>query len=254
MRKRSSTLTSFAIAKFLPLCRNCRAPSYWATRLRASRLWSLPMLPGHQLAAARRCQYLAVFVDHLSPTDRDDGPAGEFPARKDGEFGVRQLILIANRSLQVGIPDHHVGIGPHRDRSLARIEAKKLGRICRRQRHHLLERDAYRAHAFGVQQWQLDLKIVPRRSMVDDIERRIELVLTCIPHMIRIDHVDRPSGSGTPQVVRITLLSQRRVASENRAVGLVEPFLGQVQVQKSHFGEDWQTTRPRRLGYPHRSL
>jgi hypothetical protein len=133
-------------------------------------LWSLPMLPGRQLAAARRCQNLAAFVDHLSPTDRDDGPAGELPALKDGEFGVRQLVLIANRSLQVGIPDHHVGIGSHRDRSLARIEAKKLGRIRRRQRHHLLERDASRAHAFRVQQWQLDLKIVPRRSMVDDIE------------------------------------------------------------------------------------
>jgi hypothetical protein len=37
--------------------------------------------------------------------------------------------------------------------------------------------------------------------------------------MIRIDHVDRSSGNGTPQVVRISLLSQRRVASENRAVG-----------------------------------
>ena len=35
------------------------------------------MLPGCQLAAARRCQNLAAFVNHLSPTDRDDGPAGE---------------------------------------------------------------------------------------------------------------------------------------------------------------------------------
>jgi hypothetical protein len=54
--------------------------------------------------------------------------------------------------------------------------------------------------------------------------------------MIRIDHVAGPSGNGSPQVVQITLLAQRRVAGENRAVGLVEPFLGQVQIQKS-FGD-----------------
>src|SRR5467141_3499125 len=51
------------------------------------------------------------------------------PGRNGGGLGGRRLVLIANRSLQVGVPDRQVGVGPHRDRSLARIEAKKLGRI-----------------------------------------------------------------------------------------------------------------------------
>jgi hypothetical protein len=83
------------------------------------------MLPGRQLAAARRCQNLAAFVDHLSPTDRDDGPAGDLPARKDGEFGVRQPVLIANRSLQVGIYKGAARVD-RRDQGTA-VESKRHG-------------------------------------------------------------------------------------------------------------------------------
>jgi hypothetical protein len=47
----------------------------------------------------------------------------------------------------------------------------------------------------------LNLQIVSGRPMVDDIERRIELVLACIPDMIRIDDIDGPFGECAPEVV-----------------------------------------------------
>src|SRR5882762_6340215 len=196
------------------------------------------MLPGRQLAAPSRRENLATLVDNFSTADRYDRPARNLPPRKDRELAVPQFVLIANGSLQVGIPDYDITIRPHRDRPLAWVQAKELGRVRRGQRDHPLERNSSRAHALGVQQWQLDLEVVRSSSMVDDIERRIEFFLACISDVIRIDDVACVPGDCTPKVVRITLLAQWRLTYVNRAVGFVKTFLCQVQVQKPHFGED----------------
>src|SRR5438034_3534158 len=84
------------------------------------------MLPGRQLAAAGGCENLAISVNDFAATDRDDGPAGDFPAREDREPGVRQLVFIANRSLQIGIPDDDIRIGAKGDRPLPRINPNSL--------------------------------------------------------------------------------------------------------------------------------
>ena len=87
------------------------------------------MLPGCQLATSRCRENLAVLVNHFSAADRDNWPASHLPTGKDRELAVRQNVLILYLLRQVGIPNHHVGIGPDRDRALAGVETKQLGRI-----------------------------------------------------------------------------------------------------------------------------
>jgi hypothetical protein len=115
-------------------------------------LGALPPLAGDELSAPRRCEDFAVLVNDLTPPDRDDRPTCKLPARKDREPSVCELVLIPNGSFQVRIPYHNIAIRSDRDGSLARVQAKQLGRIRRRHRDHLLQRDASGAHAFRIQQ------------------------------------------------------------------------------------------------------
>jgi len=199
-------LTSFAIAKISPSLSNCRAPSTGHATACIKTMVSA-MLPGTNWPLPAAASILRL-RDHLSPTDRDDGPAGEFPARKDGEFGVRQLILIANRSLQVGIPDHHVASDPTAIVP-CEIEAKKAWPDLSTTTPHLLERDASVRTPSEYSKWQLDLKIVPAGRWLMISSDGSSLSSRYTPHDPYRPRRP-PLGSGTPQVVRITLLAQRR--------------------------------------------
>src|SRR5262249_4009130 len=101
------------------------------------------------------------------------------------------------------------------------------------------ERECYASASYtlGEQQRQLDLKIISRRPMVDDVERWIDLLFASVPDVIRIHDVHCPFRKRIPEVIGIALLTQWWVACVNSSVGLVETLPRQVQVQESHFGK-----------------
>src|SRR6266545_4075753 len=158
----------------------------------------LPAMPRREPSASWRCRDLSILVNNLSAPNGDDGPAGDLPSSENREPRIGELILVADRLLQVRIPDHNVGIGADRDGSLARVQTKQLRGIRRADGDELFERDALRANALRVKQRQVRLQIVAGRLGPRDGLRRIELVLACQPDVIGRDDVDRPLCQRVP--------------------------------------------------------
>src|SRR2546428_4023986 len=93
----------------------------------------------HDLPRARRSDDSPVLVDNLAPPDCRPRPAGHVPTRIDGPMRRGQFVLVADRPLQIWIPDDDVGVRADLNRAFARIDAENLRRVRRGDGDELLQ-------------------------------------------------------------------------------------------------------------------
>src|SRR6266508_6547769 len=75
-------------------------------------------------AVAGVADELPITRDHPAAGDRRDGPAAQAPPLPQRVVGVRLEVLPADLALEVEVHDGEVGVAPHPDRPLARVEVE----------------------------------------------------------------------------------------------------------------------------------
>src|SRR5213594_4378148 len=186
---------------------------------------------------------LSILIDNLATADRCARPAGYVRAGVNGPLCVRQLILVANRAVQIRIPDDNIPIRTHLDGTLARVHSKYFCRVCRRDCDELLDGDAAGTDALGVQHRTIDLNVADPFPSRDDIECRIQFLFTRTGTVIGSDRLDGPLCDSSPKRVLVLLVAERRRAGIEPGIGLEKTLLGQMKIHGTRL--DKKTGKPR---------
>src|SRR5690606_6044497 len=109
-------------------------------------------LAAQQAAAPGVADELAVPHGHLAAHRDDAGAPVDLDALEARVVDVHGLRLGADGAAVVGVVDHDVGVGAHRDHALPRVEAEQLRGARAGGAHEALEAQASAAHPVGVEQ------------------------------------------------------------------------------------------------------
>src|SRR5262249_16568968 len=201
---------------------------------------SLPRRLWYHLSGPWPPDNFSILIDNLATADRCARPAGHFRAGVNGPLCVRQLILVANRALQIGIPDDDVSVGSHLDGPLARVHSKYFCRVCRGDCDELLDSDAASTDALGVQHRAIDLNVADPFPSRDDIERRIQFLFTRTSTMIGSDRMDGSLCNSSPKRVLVALLAERWRTGIEPGIRLEKTLLCQMKIHRTRLDIDRQ--------------